>query len=79
MTCALPGDAGPRGGIGPALGGDPAPAWLTYFPVADAAAAAAAAGGVAQVPDFETPFGQMARITDPNGAVFWVVKPAGTA
>jgi predicted enzyme related to lactoylglutathione lyase len=82
MTFALPGDAGPRGGIGPAMGGDPAPAWLTYFAVADAAAAAAAAttaGGALQVPDFQTPFGQMARITDPNGAVFWVVQTAGAA
>ena len=79
-TFSLPGDAGPRGGIGPLMGQGTSPHWLTYFGVADAVAAAGAAqraGGAVEVPDFETPFGRMAVITDPDGAVFWVVEATG--
>lgn len=80
MTFAVPGGAGPRGGIGPLMGTGSASHWLTYFSVADAAAATAAAvaaGGVASVPPFQTPFGRMAAITDPDGAVFWVAQTSG--
>lgn len=80
MTFSTPDHASPRGGIGPMMGQEPSPHWLIYFGVADAAAAAAAAqhaGGTVQVPDFETKFGRMAGVTDPDGAVFWVVQATG--
>ena len=78
----LPGEDAPLGGIGGLMG---APAgtpshWLVYFGVEDteaAAAAATAAGGGLLAPPFETPYGHMAAITDPAGAVFWVVQTTG--
>jgi len=72
----------PLGGMGAMMGGlegiDGLPShWLVYFSVADAAASAEAAvkwgGGVVAQP-FQTPFGVMAGITDPGGALFWVVQ-----
>jgi len=72
----------PLGGMGGMMGGlegiDGIPShWLLYFAVADAAAAAEAAGkrggGVVAQP-FQTPFGTMAGFTDPGGALFWVVQ-----
>jgi predicted enzyme related to lactoylglutathione lyase len=51
--------------------------WDTYFMVADADAAVAratAAGGRVQVPPFDTPFGRMGAITDPQGATLWIMQ-----
>jgi uncharacterized protein len=66
------------GGLGAMREGLPAdvPAhWMTYFAVAstdDTAAKVDAAGGtVAQAP-FDTPFGRMAAIVDPHGAMFMI-------
>jgi predicted enzyme related to lactoylglutathione lyase len=52
--------------------------WMTYFVVADADATVATArakGGTVQAGPFDTPFGRMAVISDPQGAVFSI---AGT-
>lgn len=71
--------AGPGNTIGGVGRLDPsAPAevpahWMTYFAVADAdetAAAAIEAGGAVHVGPFDTPFGRMAVLGDPQGAVF---------
>jgi len=54
------------------------PHWSAYFQVNDtdaAAAAVEAAGGKVNVPGFETPFGRIAVLSDPAGAVFSVVQP----
>lgn len=66
------------GGLGAMREGLPAdvPAhWMTYFAVAstdDTTAKVDAAGGtVAQAP-FDTPFGRMAAIVDPHGAMFMI-------
>src|SRR6476661_3430170 len=71
----------PLGGIGGMM--DPAATlpshWLAYFSVADADAAVAAAvggGGTLQSPPMDSPFGRMAFLTDPDGAVFALVGPA---
>lgn len=68
------------GGIGGMMGapsGSPSH-WLAYFAVADADAAVAAAsvggGTVLSGPD-DTPFGRMAFLTDPDGAVFAIAGP----
>jgi len=69
------------GGIGVIEPGVPAevPAhWMTYFSVADAdqtVATATSSGGTVQMDPFDTPFGRLAVLTDPQGAVFSV---AGT-
>jgi predicted enzyme related to lactoylglutathione lyase len=77
-TFALPGEEAPLGGMGGMMGADDQAAqWLVYFGVADAAAAVAAAersGGSVLMPDFETPYGRMAGLADPTGAVFWVAQ-----
>jgi predicted enzyme related to lactoylglutathione lyase len=78
----------PLGGMGPMMGADGAGAhWLIYFGVADAEAAVSAAtanGGQVVAPAFASPYGTMAGLADPAGAVFWVVEttdddPAGRA
>jgi uncharacterized protein len=73
----------PLGGMGGMMGapeGTPAH-WVAYFAVADADAAVAAAtaggGSVLGGPD-DTPFGRMAFLTDPDGAVFAIAGPAPT-
>lgn len=76
----LPGGAAPLGGMGGMMGApDGTPShWLAYFGVADTDAATAAAessGGTALAPPFSTPFGRMAGLVDPAGAVFWVLEP----
>ena len=77
-TFALPGEEAPLGGMGGMMGADDQPAqWLVYFGVADAAAAVAAAersGASVVMRDFDTPYGRMAGLADPTGAVFWVVQ-----
>lgn len=69
----------PLGGIGGMFGEDGPSRWLVYFGVASASAAAdaaTAAGGTVVAPPFDTPYGQMAGIADPAGAVFFVVESA---
>ena len=78
-TFHLSGDEAPLGGMGGMFGapdGTP-PHWLVYFSVADADAAASAAGshgGQVLAPPFDTPFGRMGGIVDPAGAVFWIAQ-----
>lgn len=73
------------GGIGrlPASAPAEVPAhWMTYFAVADAddtVSAAAQAGGTVQTPPFDTPFGRMAVVEDPQGAVFSIAGPVVVA
>jgi uncharacterized protein len=53
--------------------------WHVYFAVDDADATAARAtelGGSVMVAPFDTPVGRMAVLTDPQGAVFSIIKPA---
>jgi predicted enzyme related to lactoylglutathione lyase len=67
----------PLGGIGGLEVDGQAPHWLVTFGVVSAPAAVQAAthhGGVIATPAFDTPFGAMAGIADPDGAVFWVVE-----
>ncbi len=78
-TFHLSGDEAPLGGMGPMFGApDGTPShWLVYFSVSDAAAAADAAGrlgGQVLAPPFDTPYGQMAGLVDPAGAVFWIAQ-----
>ena len=79
-TFALEGEEAPLGGMGGVVGPQGTPAhWVVYFGVEDAAVAARAVGsggGSVVVPVFSTPFGQMAGLRDPDGAVFWVVESA---
>ena len=39
-----------------------------------AAAAAGGSGGAVTVPPFDSPFGRMAGLVDPDGAPFWVMQ-----
>ena len=53
--------------------------WLGYISVADvdkAVAAIAADGGKVRMPATDLPVGRMALVTDPQGAAFYVMKPA---
>lgn len=80
-TFALPGEEAPAGGMGGMFGQDDAPAhWLVYFAVADTEAAVAAArhhgGKVVQEPT-DSPFGRIAGLADPAGAVFMAIQPPG--
>jgi predicted enzyme related to lactoylglutathione lyase len=81
-TFALAEGHPPLGGMGGMMGMDGAPSfWLVYFAVRDAAAACAAAearGGTVQMRDLDTPFGTMAGLADPAGAMFWIVESDGT-
>ncbi|MGH3670071.1 MAG: VOC family protein [Pseudonocardiaceae bacterium] len=71
-------DGDPLGGIG-GMGANPAqtpPHWITYFMVADADTAvetAAALGATVRSGPFDTPYGRMAEITDPQGASFAIM------
>jgi predicted enzyme related to lactoylglutathione lyase len=73
----------PLGGMGGMMGapeGTPSH-WLVYFGAQDVAAAAGAvqgAGGRVLAPPFDTPFGQMAAVSDPAGAAFLIVDTAAT-
>jgi len=71
-------DGEPVGGIGGMMGApeDTPPHWLAYFLVPDAdvaAASASASGGIVLSEPFDTPYGRMAPITDPDGATFLVI------
>lgn len=74
----------PFGGMGGMTGapeGTPSH-WLPYFAVADADAAIATAteqGGRALGEAMDTPYGRMAALTDPGGAVFMIIQlPEGS-
>lgn len=57
--------------------GDLPPHWMGYFTVDNTDAVldrAAAGGGKVTVPAFDTPYGRMAVVADPYGAVFSVVQ-----
>lgn len=78
MTFAL-GDA-PLGGMGGMMdpSSDMPSHWLPYFSVADTDAAVVAAtsgGGTLQGAPMDSPFGRMAFLTDPDGAVFALAGP----
>lgn len=79
-TFHLPGDEAPLGGMGGFMG-PPVPShWLVYFGVADADRAtevATRAGGQVLMPPFTTPYGRMAAIQDPYGALFQVIQATG--
>jgi predicted enzyme related to lactoylglutathione lyase len=70
----------PLGGMGGMM--DPAAGlpshWVAYFSVAETDAAVAAAtvgGGTLQMGPMDTPFGSMAFLVDPDGAVFALAGP----
>lgn len=73
-----PGDTiGGIGGMDESFPAEVPAHWDTYFMVGDADATvstATAAGGAVQVPAFDTPFGRMAALTDPQGATFWIMQ-----
>ncbi len=81
-TFALPGERAPLGGMGGMMGADDLPAhWIVYFGVPDTATAVAATergGGSVLVRDFDTPYGAIAGLADPAGAVFWVIQTDGS-
>jgi uncharacterized protein len=55
------------------------PHWAVYFSVADTDAAvdqATALGASVTVPAKDSPYGRFAGLTDPQGAMFYVVQPA---
>lgn len=76
-----PDEEAPLGGIGGMMGADGRPAhWVVYFGVPDAAAAVEAterAGGSVLMSDFDSPYGRMAGLVDPAGALFWVIQQTG--
>ena len=56
--------------------------WMSYFAVADCDATAARAaelGGTVHVPPFDIPMGRISVLTDPTGAVFSIIRFAGSA
>lgn len=68
----------PIGGLGDFMGmeGLP-PRWDVYFAVPDVDAAAAAVGrlgGTVVAPPFDTEFGRMCAVVDPQGAAFWIMS-----
>ncbi|MGF1647695.1 MAG: VOC family protein [Kineosporiaceae bacterium] len=73
---ALPGGEG-LGGIGGMMGQDGLPShWLVYFGVSDVDSAVTVAeshGGRTLAPAMDHPYGRMAALSDPAGAVFWLV------
>jgi uncharacterized protein len=81
-TFSLGGTAVALGGMGGMAGHDDVPPhWLVYFAVADfdaATSAAEAGGGQVLGRALETPYGRMAALGDPAGAVFWVFETDGT-
>lgn len=58
------------------------PHWLAYFAVDDADAAAkqvSSLGGNVMAPAFDTPYGRIAVVADPFGAVFAIIKLSALA
>lgn len=80
-TFHLTGDPAPLGGMGGMMAspeGTPSH-WLVYLSVADAGetvAVAAAHGGTVVAPAFSSPYGRMATVADPAGAVFMLAQAA---
>jgi hypothetical protein len=77
-------DGDPLGGMGGMMGApaDTPAHWVAYFSVADADAAVTAAtagSGSALAGPHDTPYGRIAFLTDPNGAVFAVISPVAPA
>ncbi|MDV9188297.1 VOC family protein [Streptomyces sp. SR27] len=67
-------------GLGNELPRDRGPHWMTYFEVADVDAAAGLAaelGGQVLRPPHDARAGRLALVTDPEGAVFSLVRSAG--
>jgi predicted enzyme related to lactoylglutathione lyase len=84
-TITPPGATESVGGLGTwqgAVAGAP-PHWMTYFEVDnvdDAVATAEGAGGTTAQPPADTPFGRIAVLVDPLGAMFSVLSaPSGEA
>ncbi|CAA9303779.1 MAG: hypothetical protein AVDCRST_MAG61-1172 [uncultured Friedmanniella sp.] len=79
-TFQLPTEPHVLGGMGGLMGlpdGTPSH-WLVYFATADvdaAVSAAQGAGGTVLAPAFDTPYGRMACLADPDGATFMVMTP----
>lgn len=73
----------PLGGLGDMMGAkDIPPHWAVYFGVPnvdDALAAVTTAGGTVFAPAFTTPYGRMACVGDPAGAMFWVIDTSVAA
>lgn len=79
-TVSNPDAPHPVGGIGP-LWGSPA-GWLVYFGVVDvdvAVTAVLAGGGSVVSEAHDSPYGRMAQVADPEGAVFAVFTPPADA
>jgi len=77
---ALPGDDVPLGGMGGLTNAQDPAHWLVYFAVADAELAVDAAeraGGQVLDRDFDSVYGRMARLADPDGALFYVLESNG--
>jgi predicted enzyme related to lactoylglutathione lyase len=73
-----PGEQAPLGGMGGMFGKEGPSFWEPYFGVADVDAAVAAAearGASVTEPAHDSPFGRMAGLRDPWGAVFQVMEP----
>ena len=78
-TFTHPAEQAPLGGMGGLMGlpDGTSSHWLVYFAVADADAAVRAvesAGGRVVAPAKDTPYGRMAAVADPYGAVFMVMQ-----
>ena len=76
------GDGGNAGGVlaltADMLAGGARPIWMGYLEVADvdqAVAAIEADGGAVHMPATDLPVGRIAMVSDPQGAVFYVMKP----
>ncbi len=76
------GDGGNAGGVlalnADMLAGGARPAWLGYLEVADVDATVAAIeadGGAVHMPATDLPVGRIAMVSDPQGAVFYVMDP----
>src|SRR3546814_15653764 len=60
------------------LAGGARPGWMGYLEVADVDAAVAAIeadGGAVHMPATDLPVGRIAMVSDPQGAVFYVMEP----
>lgn len=79
QTYSHPDESWPLGGIGPMMGDvDAAPYWLVYFQVRDLSEAlefVETTGGTIERRDFDSPFGRMASIRDPQASRLWLMQP----
>src|SRR3546814_19857225 len=76
------GDGGNAGGVlalnADMLAGGARPAWMGYLEVADvdkAVAAIEADGGAVHLPATDLPVGRIAMVSDPQGAVVYLLDP----